>query len=184
LLFFVAAPIAAPIAAAPIAAAATTPFEGFALVAVFEAGALALEDVSAADFVEVVGFALTLPEDLAEAVAVITFFAGAFAATVLLDCDLAAGEDFAGALFLAGADFADEETFAFATGLAAGRAEDFTGAFAEDFEALDFAGAAFFAAGFALATGFVGFFVCFAIERLKTLHSVEGSATCEFVCSS
>jgi hypothetical protein len=168
--------MAAPIAAAPIAAA-TTPLEGFELDAGFEAGALALEDDGAADFDDVMGFALTLPEDLAGAGADITFFAGAFAATVLLGCAFDAG-DLAGAAFFAGADFA-ADALAFATGFEAGLAdgraagfEDFAGPFAELFEAVDFAGADFLAAGFdagfALAAGFVGFFVCFAIVRMKT----------------
>lgn len=68
--------MAAPIAAAPIAAAATTPFESLLLVADLEADAVALEDDGAADFDADMGFALTLPEDLAAAGAMATFFAG------------------------------------------------------------------------------------------------------------
>jgi hypothetical protein len=189
LVFLDAAPIAAPIAAAPIAAAATTVFEGFCVEeAGFEADALALEDVGAADFAVVVGFALTLPEDLAGAGADATFFAGvgdAFEA-----CVFAAGAfaDFTGAAVrFAGADLAAGFAADFEAGFEAGFAAVFlTGAFTEDLEALAlFAGVDFFAAGFAgplaelLAGAFAavfdaGFFVCFAIVRLIILSYLPG----------
>ena len=78
---FFATPIAAPTAATPMAAAATTPFDGFDLelveVDALEVDALGLEGAGA-DFAELVwGFALTLPEDLAGAGADTDFLAGA-----------------------------------------------------------------------------------------------------------
>jgi hypothetical protein len=150
------APIAAPIAAAPIAAAATTFDEGDFFSAGFDSGALIFWEDGAllagvglfdadpleAELTEAMeDFAVTLPVDLAGAALFETGF------EVFPFADLEAG-------------FA----VAFETALAAGFDELFAGPFAAAFETgFDFA-AADFAIGLALfADDFAGFFVCFAM---------------------
>lgn len=164
------APIAAPSAVAPIAAAATTFFEGDFFSSCFGAGALIFGEDGALFTEAPEDFALTLPAGLADFGA--AFFAAGFTA------DWAAAGLAAPFTVFDELGFADEEAFVL-TGFAAGFdalftepfAAAFVAGFAAAFAGADLAGADF-AVGFALftadfATGlaaaFAGFFVCFAM---------------------